>query len=177
MTAQRSEAGLDRRTFIAGASAATLVVSSGALIHTTEAWGLAPKTLAPETMRTLIKMARDIYPHDRLDDRFYAVAVKAYDDKSGEDAGVKSMVEKGAAALDELAKRKHAKGYADVAAEADRVALLREFQNDKLFGTLRGDLIVSLYNQKEVWPLFGYEGESASKGGYLTRGFDDIKWL
>jgi len=25
--------------------------------------------------------------------------------------------------------------------------------------------------------MFGYEGESASKGGYIHRGFDDIAWL
>jgi len=29
----------------------------------------------------------------------------------------------------------------------------------------------------EVWSAFGYEGESASKGGYMSRGFDDITWL
>ena len=38
-------------------------------------------------------------------------------------------------------------------------------------------LVVSLYNQPEVWPAFGYEGESASKGGYIARGFGDIAWL
>jgi hypothetical protein len=25
--------------------------------------------------------------------------------------------------------------------------------------------------------LFGYEGEAFSKGGYLTRGFNDLRWL
>ncbi|TIP32839.1 MAG: gluconate 2-dehydrogenase subunit 3 family protein, partial [Mesorhizobium sp.] len=29
----------------------------------------------------------------------------------------------------------------------------------------------------ELWPIFGYEGESYSKGGYITRGFNDIEWL
>ncbi len=42
---------------------------------------------------------------------------------------------------------------------------------------LRGDLIVSLYNNKEVWPKFGYEGSSAEHGGYINRGFADIDWL
>ena len=28
-----------------------------------------------------------------------------------------------------------------------------------------------------LWPLFGYEGESYSKGGYLEHGFNDIDWL
>ena len=36
---------------------------------------------------------------------------------------------------------------------------------------------VSLYNNKEVWPKFGYEGASADKGGYINRGFNDIDWL
>ena len=42
---------------------------------------------------------------------------------------------------------------------------------------MRGDLVVSLYNQKEVWPKFGYEGSSAEHGGYINRGFADIDWL
>jgi len=25
--------------------------------------------------------------------------------------------------------------------------------------------------------LFGYEGSSADKGGYIERGFDDLTWL
>jgi hypothetical protein len=25
--------------------------------------------------------------------------------------------------------------------------------------------------------LFGYEGESYTKGGYINRGFDDITWI
>jgi hypothetical protein len=42
---------------------------------------------------------------------------------------------------------------------------------------MRGNLITGLYNNKDVWPLFGYEGESYSKGGYIKRGFDDITWV
>jgi len=42
---------------------------------------------------------------------------------------------------------------------------------------VRSSLVVGLYNQKEVWPIFGYEGSSADKGGYIERGFSDITWL
>jgi hypothetical protein len=28
-----------------------------------------------------------------------------------------------------------------------------------------------------MWKVLGYEGESASKGGYINRGFNDIDWL
>ena len=37
--------------------------------------------------------------------------------------------------------------------------------------------ITGIYGNPEVWPLFGYEGPSADKGGYIDRGFDDIDWL
>jgi hypothetical protein len=173
---QRDET-LDRRRFLAGLGTSALVISGSAVIHGGEAWGLEVKALKPQTMLTLIKLARDIYPHDRLADRFYAVAVKSYDEKAGSDAATRDLIEGGIAKLDHIAQKKHGVPYAAVGWEAERVALLRQIENDSFFQTVRGGLVVSLYNQKEVWPLFGYEGESASKGGYINRGFDDVTWL
>lgn len=169
--------GLDRRAFLTRAGVSAIVISNGALICLGEAWGLEVKALKPETARTLVKLARDIYPHDRLADRFYAVAVKGYDEKAGKDPATLAAFEGGVTALDADAKATHGVAYADVGWEAERVALLRPIQGGAFFQGIRSDLIVSLYNQKEVWPLFGYEGESASKGGYVNRGFNDIQWL
>ena len=45
------------------------------------------------------------------------------------------------------------------------------------FQKVRGSLVTGIYNNPEVWAILGYEGESASKGGYINRGFDDIDWL
>lgn len=168
---------LDRRSFLATTGAAALVVTSGAVMCPSESWGLEAKNLKPETVRTLIKMARDIYPHDRVPDKFYAASVKGMDDKSTEGAAIKKTLEDGVAALDAAAKKAHGVGYADVGWEHQRVALLKAIENDGFFQAVRGDLVVSLYNNKEVWPIFGYEGESASKGGYIKRGFNDIDWL
>ena len=142
---------VSRRAFVAGGGAAAILISGGALTCPGEAWGMQPKTLAPATMRTLIQMARDIYPHDRVADRYYAIALQGSD---------------GAAAKD-----------ADVGWEAERVALLEQIQSGAFFQKVRGGLVTGLYNQKEVWPVFGYEGESYSEGGYVNRGFDDIDWL
>ena len=50
-------------------------------------------------------------------------------------------------------------------------------EGEAFFQTVRGGLVTGLYNQKAVWPIFGYEGESFSKGGYIDRGFNDISWL
>jgi hypothetical protein len=127
---------LDRRQFLAGVGTA-LIISGAALIHPGEAWGLEVKNLKPETMRTLIKMARDIYPHDRLADRFYAIAMRGYDEKAGSDAATRVLLETGVSTLDELARKKHGVAYANVGWEAERVALLRQIENDKFFQTVR----------------------------------------
>ena len=37
--------------------------------------------------------------------------------------------------------------------------------------------MVTLYNDKEVWDVLGYEGASFDKGGYVNRGFNDLDWL
>ena len=50
-------------------------------------------------------------------------------------------------------------------------------EKDPFFQKVRSGLITGIYNNKEVWPVFGYEGESASKGGYINRGFNDLDWL
>jgi len=172
-----NDVSLSRRSLLKGATAAAFMISAGAIINPLEAWGLEMKALKPETMQTLIQMARDIYPHDRIADRFYAVALKEYDTKSASDAALKSLVEEGIAKLDQLAKERHGTRYVDVGWESERVAILREIEKDPFFQKVRGGLVVSLYNQKEVWPVFGYQGESAVHGGYLHRGFDDIDWL
>jgi hypothetical protein len=171
--------GMSRRTFLKRSSemtfaAAVTITAAGALLNSAEAWGLEVKALKPETMRTLILMARDIYPHDRVPDRFYAIAVKPYDDKAAADPAVKAMIETGIAALDAAAGPG---GYVGIGWEAQRVALLRTISSSPMFETVRSGLVVSLYNQQDLWPIFGYEGESYSKGGYIKRGFDDIDWL
>src|SRR5271155_3024119 len=134
--------GLDRRAFLTRAGVSAIVVSSGALICAGEAWGLEVKALKPETARTLIKLARDIYPHDRLADKFYAVAVKAYDEKAGKDPATLANFEGGVAALDAAAKAAHGVAYADVGWEEPRVALLRNIQHGAFFQGIRSDLVV-----------------------------------
>jgi hypothetical protein len=169
---------LSRRGFLqrsaTGFAAAIAVTSTGALLNASEAWALDVKGLKPETMKTLILVARDIYPHDKVADRYYAIAMKVYDDKAAGNPAMKDEIEGFVTALDGAAGEG---GYVGRPWEADRVAILKNQSADPMFETIRSGLVVSLYNQKEIWPIFGYEGESFSKGGYIERGFDDISWL
>jgi len=175
-----SREALSRRGFLkrsaaaGGYAAAVAITSTGALLNASEAWALDVKGLRPETMKTLILVARDIYPHDQIADRYYAIAMKPYDEKAANDPALKSQIEGFVAALDGAAGPG---GYLGQGWEADRVALLKSQSANPMFETIRSGLVVSLYNQQEVWPIFGYEGESFSKGGYIERGFNDITWL
>ncbi|ODT06220.1 MAG: Twin-arginine translocation pathway signal [Mesorhizobium sp. SCN 65-20] len=176
VTIYRGRPGLSRRELLKRGSAAgaLLIISGSAVLNTSEAWGLESTTLKPETIATLIQMARDIYPHDQVPDRYYAIAIKSHDELAGKDADHKALIEQGIADLDQ---KSGAGGYTGLGWEEERVAVLKQVEGTPFFQAIRGGLVVGLYNQKEVWPIFGYEGESYSKGGYIARGFDDIDWL
>lgn len=171
--------GLSRRELLMNTATvgAVAVIGPGFIAAPDAAWAVETRVLQPRTMATLVLMARDIYPHDRIGDRHYAAAVKGHDDQAATDDAHRALIEAGVAELDALALAAHGVGYAETGWEADRVALLRQVQGGAFFQTVRGGLVVGLYNQKEVWPVFGYEGESFSEGGYISRGFDDIAWL
>lgn len=174
MTSHPRTTGLTRRALLSRAvmTGASLAIGANFVAAPDAAWALEVTTLKPESMATLIRLARDIYPHDRIPDRLYAVAVKGYDTPETAEA-----TEAGIAALDAAAAGAGYGSYMTIPWEADRVAVLRGMEDSAFFQTVRGGLVTGLYNQKEVWPLFGYEGESYSQGGYISRGFDDIDWL
>jgi hypothetical protein len=169
----------NRRVFLQGAATTVPVVAvaTSAGLGITDAWADDATTLTPATLKTLVKVARDIYPHDFLADSYYITAVKPWDGKAAKDPAVKALIGDGISRLDQDARDRHKVPYVEVAWEADRVALLKSIEQTEFFKTIRGDLVVSIYNQKEVWPKFGYEGSSADHGGYIKRGFADIDWL
>ncbi|MBW7056728.1 Twin-arginine translocation pathway signal [Paracoccus bogoriensis] len=166
--------GLTRRALLSRAVAAggLAVAGAGFIAAPDAAWAVEVTAITEHQMATLLQMARDIYPHDRVGDRFYAIAIKGYDS-----AEHRAMVAEGIEMLDAAAREAGFDNYLAAGWEAERVAILRSIEDSVFFQTVRGGLVTGLYNQKEVWPIFGYEGESFSQGGYIDRGFDDIDWL
>jgi len=155
----------------------SFAVGGSFLAASDAAWAMELKSLTPEAMATLTQVARDIYPHDSFPDALYAAAVKGHDETASGDADFKTMIEDGVAMLDQKAGETGNANYLAVGWESDRVAILRSIEDSDFFKTMRGGLVVSLYNQPAVWEKLGYEGPSFDKGGYLYRGFDDIEWL
>lgn len=167
---------VSRRVVLRGGAALPVAIAAGETIGASAAWAADAKNLPPPTLVTLAKMARDIFPHDQLADVYYVRAVTPWDAKAA-DPAIKAMLVEGVARLDEDAQDRFGVTYVAVVWEDDRVTLLHGIERTAFFGKLRGDLVVSLYNQEEVWPKFGYQGSSAEYGGYIHRGFNDIDWL
>jgi hypothetical protein len=158
-----------KRCMVVGAG---LAVGTGFVAGSTATWAMETKYVAPKEMAALIQMARDIYPHNHVADQYYAAAVKGFDSEES-----KARIADGVAALDAAAQGRGYADYLSVPWELERVEILRGMEQSSFFQTMRGNLVTGLYNNKDVWPLFGYEGESYSKGGYINRGFDDITWV
>lgn len=174
MTTSNGLKSLTRRDLLkqATAASATVLVGTGFIAAPNAAWAAETNVLAPETMATLVQMARDIYPHDQVGDEYYVVAVKGYDTEEAAEG-----IEAGIAALNAAAQGKGHDSYLAMGWERDRVDILRGMEDSAFFQQIRGGLVTGLYNQKAVWPIFGYEGASFEFGGYIDRGFNDINWL
>ncbi len=116
----------------------------------------------------LVSMARTIAPHDKLDDAAYALVIQAVDGDAGKDANTRKLVKEGLAALG-----------ADFAGspESERVEALKKMESSAFFQTMRLKTLQVLYSSSIAYAYFGYEGEAFSKGGYLFRGFNDLRWL
>src|SRR6202171_6317334 len=167
-----------RREFLKGTGilAGTLWASSTALITLapSRVWALELKVLDERTGKLLLVFTRQILPHAKLDDAVYALVVKDLDaaaPTSGAD--VKKFLPEAAAGLD-----KAAGGDFAAAAKDKQSEITASLSKTPFFEKVRGKAIVSLYNNELAFAHFGYEGNAFQKGGgYLLRGFNDLKWL
>jgi len=171
---------LSRRGFLAGGAAtiAAVAVNGTNLLAGPQAPpGVDSVGLNPEESRALLKLTRDLFPHDRLEDSFYAKAIAPLQDEAAKDAATRKLLADGIAQLDASSMASTGKRFADVPEESVRVAAIRQIQGGAFFAKVYGGTMTPLYNQPELWPKFGYEGPSSALGGYLNRGFSDIDWL
>ena len=126
--------------------------------------------LDPHALATLTALARVLYPHDALDDAFYRRVVDIVAAQA--DAAQHALLVEGAAALDE------ARGRPFVALdEKDKLAAVLAVEGSPFFEAMRAATARHLYDDRALWPRFGYEGASSHLGGYIERGFDDIDWI
>jgi hypothetical protein len=134
-----------RRNFLRGTAAAlpaAAVASAG--ISPQSAWAQDAKAFSPHVMASLVKISRDIYPHDQVGDVFYVRAALPWDTKAAGDAEFKLLLADGVARLDADARDRFGTQYIATPWEADRVSLLVGVQHTPFFKKVRSDLVVSL---------------------------------
>jgi hypothetical protein len=133
--------------------------------------------LSADDSRTLLKFTRDLFPHDRLDDSYYAKAIAPLQDEASKDPATRKLLAEGVAQLNAATQESAGKPYPEVADEQVRIAAIKKIEAGAFFSKVYNGALTPLYNQPDLWAKFGYEGPSSLKGGYLHRGLDDIDWL
>ncbi len=162
----------DRRVFLRSATGMlTGLLAAGsplALFAPSRAWALDLTSLTSREGTTLLAAARTIAPHDKLEDAAYALVVHSIDGSAAKDGGLRQQYRDGVARL--------GANFASASEEA-RVKALKAVESSTFFQTLRTNTLQVLYATPMAYAYFGYEGEAFSKGGYLFRGFNDLRWL
>lgn len=163
---------VDRREFLKTTTGVlTGVLAAGsplALIAPSRAWAADLKAFTTAEGATLMAVARTIAPHDKLDDAAYAIVIQNLDAEAAKDGNTSKLVKDGVATLG---------GAFATAPENVRVEALKKIEPSPFFQTLRAKVLGGLYATDLAYAYFGYEGEAFSKGGYLFRGFNDLRWL
>ena len=163
---------LDRRDLLKSVTAVlTGIVVAGsplAAFAKGPAWAIDMTALDITQVTTLLAVTRSICPHDKLEDVAYAMVVKSIDAEATKDEHTHAMVTEGLTQLDHR--------FA-IIPEGMRYVALKKIETTPFFQYLRLKTVQTLYTSPIAYAHFGYEGEAFSKGGYIYRGFDDLKWL
>ena len=160
---------LVRREFLKGSGILMGTIATGSVLATlapSPVWAVELKTLSKDEGQTLMAMGRTLYPHKKLPDAVYALLAKDLDGKA--DPALRAGIK----ALDEAAGGSFVKANA-----AKRLQVVKAIEGTPFFNTVRGQCVTSLYDNDMAYAVFGYPGSAWEKGGYITRGFQDLKWL
>ena len=125
--------------------------------------------LDAHALATLTALARQLYPHDFVEDAHYRRVV---DIVVAADAAQRALLAEGIGALDGVFGRPFV-----VLAEKEKLAAVGAIEGSPFFEAMRAATARHLYDDPAIWPRFGYEGPSSHLGGYIARGFDDIDWI
>jgi hypothetical protein len=155
-------------------ASAAVTVSGVAIVGNadTAQWTSGLKTLNAHEGETLLKVARQIFPHDRLGDTDYVVVVMDLDTEAGTTPEIAKLLRDGVANLDGAGNAKFV-----TLSDDQQIVILQKTQDSPFFQKVHSVELVSLYNNHAVWKKLGYQGPSYQIGGYLHHGFNDLNWL
>ena len=166
---------LARREFLKGSGVLIGTLATGSVLATlapSTVWAVELKVLSKAEGEALIKLGRTLYPHAKLPDAVYALLAKDLDGAAAGSADTAKLLSEGIAALDKAAGGSFAK-----ADDAKRLGIVKAMEGQPFFSTVRGQCVTSLFDNDMAFAALGYPGSAWEKGGYITRGFQDLTWL
>ena len=166
---------LVRREFLKGSGILIGTIATGSVLAAlapSPVWAVELKTLSKTQGQTLMAMGRVLYPHKKLPDAVYALLAKDLDAKAAASPDVTAQLQGGVKGLDQAAGGSFMKAPA-----AKKLAVVKAIEGTPFFNAVRGQCVTSLYDNDMAYAVFGYPGSAWEKGGYITRGFQDLKWL
>lgn len=163
---------LGRRRFIVAAvtMSAGAIVAGPSVLSLGRAWALGGEQAI--SRNALAAMARQMYPHEALNDAVYAEVMEQAMALVANDALFAELVDEATRALDAATGT----SFVDAPPGA-QLAALQTIDDRAFFTAIRGAVGNRLYNHPATWTLIRYEGSSWEKGGYLERGAGEIDWL
>jgi hypothetical protein len=175
MSEKQSRVHLTRRTFIKSAGTAGVTVyvllSSPAWVGPRIALAANLTELKDTQAKEMLAIARQLFPHDKLGDEYYWVVVESIDKDMAASPELATRIRDGLVALNQAA------GGDFTAVGADKqVEAMKKLEGTPFFSDVLNKTQFYFYNNKTVWPKFGYEGSSWEEGGYINRGFNDVTW-
>ena len=171
---QMKHLSLTRREFLEGSGILTGVLALGtpvALLAPSRVWALELKNLSTAEGEALMAMGRVLFPHSQLPDSVYALLARDLDNAAS-DASKRKTLQEGITKLNQSTGETFAK-----ASENKRTTTVKMIEKTPFFAMVRGQCVTSLYDNDMAYATFGYPGSAWEKGGYITRGFQDLKWL
>ncbi len=166
---------LVRREFLRGSGILFGTIATGSVLAAlapSPVWAVELKTLSQGEGETLMATGRVLYPHKKLPDAVYALLAKDLDAKAGTSGDAAALLRGGVRGLDQAAG-----GSFLEAPAAKKLAVVKAIEGTPFFNTVRGQCVTSLYDNDMAFAVFGYPGSAWEKGGYISRGFQDLKWL
>jgi len=131
-----------------------------------------PRATDAAHVQALARMVRAMFPHASFPDGPYERCAQSILDAAADDVRFRTQLEQGLRDLDVVGGAP----FAELSPE-QQLETLRGISGTEFFEGVRSRVITSLYDDREVWELLGYEGPSFDEGGYAQRGFADLDWL
>jgi hypothetical protein len=165
---------LTRRRFVVAviALSGAAVALEPNLFSLSQAWAESPDPVDEVVRMTMVRMARLLYPHEKLSDEVYAdVLDQALSDTATSALFARQLEE----ANTGLAERSAGAWLGlDVAAQ---IEAMRGIEAEPYFAAIQNNVRAGIYNGSAFWKHVGYPGPSKNFGGYLHRGAGEIDWL